>query len=82
MTKEQVYKELKEDWGILNGFMTEEDIIQAYTTITGLGVTKEQTIQDLRIYLIEYILKQVVKDSDITIEMAQEILREIKECEK
>jgi len=79
MTKEQVYKELKEDWGILNGFMTEEDIIQAYTTITGLGVTKEQTIQDLRIYLIDNILKQVVKDSDITNEVAQEILKEIKE---
>ena len=77
MTKEQVYKELKEKWHLFD--MTNNQIKMNYETITGLEPETEQSILDLKEYLLEYVLDQMIKDDDLDQILAGEILGEILE---
>lgn len=77
MNRKQVYKELKEQWKLFD--MTDKEIECAYNTITGLDKTKEQTMLDLKEYLLEYVLDQMIKDDDLDQILAGEILEEILE---
>ena len=75
MNKDQVIKELSEQWNLFD--MTNKQIENAYSTITGLDKTEEQTILDLKEYLLEYILEQMIQDGDLDIILAAEIEAEI-----
>lgn len=82
MTKEQVYKELENTWHLFK--MKNKEINDAYKTITGLDtildgpkVTMKDELIAEKIYLIEYVLDQMVKDEDISSELALEIYNEI-----
>ena len=77
MNKEQVYKELNERWKLFA--MTDKEIEYAYNTITGLEPTEEQTMLDLKEYLLEYVLDQMIKDDDLDQILAAKILGEILE---
>lgn len=75
MNKEQVFKELKEYWNYFN--MTPLEIERAYLTITGLRKAEDQTTEDLKNYLLDYILEQMIDDNSISIELANEIKKDI-----
>lgn len=82
MTKEQVYKELDETWNIFK--MTNNEINQAYKNITGLDTILDAPSLDIKeeyrvekLYLLEYVLDQMVKDEDISSELGLEIFNEI-----
>ena len=77
MNKEQVYKELKEQWNLFD--MTNKEIENAYYLITGLEPESEQTMLDLKEYLLEYVLDQMIKDNDLEQILAGKILGEILE---
>ena len=73
MTKEQVYKEIQDVWG-LNDNTTLKEIKEFYKTITGLD--NLSTSQKLK-YLYEYILDSMLRDNDITIDLYIEIKNEL-----
>lgn len=73
MTKEQVYKEIQDVWG-LNDNTTLKEIKEFYRTITGLD--NLSTSQKLK-YLYEYILDSMLRDNDITIDLYIEIKNEL-----
>ena len=73
MTKEQVYREIQDVWG-LNDNTTLKEIKEFYKTITGLD--NLSTSQKLK-YLYEYILDSMLKDNDITIDLYIEIKNEL-----
>lgn len=77
MTKEQVYKELDEKWNLFK--MTNEEIVYAYKTITGLEPRKEQTMLDLKEYLLEYVLDRMMFDGDVDNILAANVLNEVLE---
>lgn len=77
MNKEQVYKELREVWHLFD--MTDNQIKMNYETITGLEPRTEQSILDLKEYLLEYVLDQMIKDDDLEQILAGKILGEILE---
>lgn len=77
MNKEQIYTELKEKWKLFD--MNNQQIKNAYTIITGLEPYKEQTIFDLKEYLLEYVLERMMYDGDIDNVMAGNILNEVLE---
>lgn len=82
MTKEQVYKELEETWHLFK--MNNNEINQAYKNITGLDTILDKPSLDMKeeyrvekLYLLEYVLDQMVKDEDISSELGLEIFNEI-----
>ncbi len=77
MNKEQVYKELDEKWNLFK--MNDNEIIEAYKIVTGLEPYEEQTILDLKEYLLEFVLEQIMKDEDIDNVMAANVLNEVLE---
>ena len=76
MTKEQVYKELEETWNLFK--MNNNEIKQAYKHITGLDTILDKSSLKLKkLYLLEYVLDQMIKDEDISSELGLEIFNEI-----
>lgn len=77
MNKEQIYKELNEEWKLFS--MTDEEIKKAYYTITGLPIAESQNIFDLKEYLLEFLLEQIIHDGDLDIAEAGKIEVELLE---
>lgn len=75
MTKEQIYQEIENEWK----FWNDKEIRNYYQEITGADSEEitQLSIVDIRIYILEHILYQMLQDRDITKEMAQEISQEI-----
>lgn len=73
MTKEQVYREIQDVWG-LNDNTTLKEIKEFYKTITGLD---NLSISQKLKYLYEYILDSMLRDNDITIDLYIEIKNEL-----
>ena len=77
MTKKQVYEELEKSWNIFK--MTNKDIYNVYKQDSVLD--KPKTMKDEfiaeKIYLIECVLDQMVKDKYISRDLFYEIYNEI-----
>lgn len=77
MTKKQVYEELEKSWNTFK--MNNKDIYNVYKQDSVLD--KPKTMKDIfiaeKIYLIECVLDQMVKDGDISIDLSMEIYNEI-----
>ena len=77
MTKKQVYEELEKSWNTFK--MNNKDIYNVYKQDSVLD--KPKTTKDIfiaeKIYLIECVLDQMVKDGDISIDLSMEIYNEI-----
>lgn len=77
MTKKQVYEELEKSWNIFK--MNNKDIYNVYKQDSVLD--KPKTMKDEfiaeKIYLIECVLDQMVKDKYISRDLSYEIYNEI-----
>ena len=77
MTKKQVYEELEKSWNTFK--MNNKDIYNVYKQDSVLD--KPKTMKDIfiaeKIYLIECVLDQMVKDGDISRDLSMEIYNEI-----
>jgi hypothetical protein len=75
MNKKEIIKELKNTWHLFN--MNDKEILQAYYQITGLDIFENQTILDIKKYLLEYVLDNIVKDNDATPETTNNVYNDI-----
>ena len=78
MTKKQVYEELEKSWNIFK--MNNKDIYNAYKLDSVLDkpkITMKDEFIAEKVYLIERVLDQMVKDEYISRDLSYEIYHEI-----
>lgn len=79
MNKKEIYKELSENWNLFS--MNEKESQKAYYEITGLE-PEEMSLKEIKEYILNFLLEQMLEDKDITEEQLIKIKEEMHKIER
>ena len=79
MNKKELYKELSENWNLFS--MNEKESQKAYYEITGLE-PEEMSLKEIKEYILNFLLEQMLEDKDITEEQLIKIKEEMHKIER
>ena len=79
MNKKEIYKELSENWNLFS--MNKKESQKVYYEITGLE-PEEMSLKEIKEYILNFLLEQMLEDKDITEEQLIKIKEEMHKIER
>ena len=79
MNKKEIYKELSENWNLFS--INKKESQKVYYEITGLE-PEEMSLKEIKEYILNFLLEQMLEDKDITEEQLIKIKEEMHKIER